>query len=98
VQGTYHLGDEQPVTLQQFLDAACRQWGCAPPWRLPFWAIELAAGACEAFALAARTQAPLTRDFVRIGRVPYWGDTTRMRAELLPRLVHPNLASGLATM
>jgi nucleoside-diphosphate-sugar epimerase len=98
VQGTYHVGDEQPVTLQQFLDAACRQWGCAAPWRLPLWTIELAAAACEAFALVARTQAPLTRDFVRIGRVSYWGDTRRMRAELLPRLVHPNLASGLPTL
>lgn len=98
VHGTYHVGDEQPLTLQQFLDAACRQWGCAAPWRLPFWTIEAAAAACEAFALVARTRAPLTRDFVRIGRVSYWGDTARMRAELLPRLVHPNLASGLATL
>lgn len=98
VEGTYHVGDEQPVTLQHFLDAACRQWECAAPWRLPVWTIELAAAACEAFALVARTQAPLTRDFVRIGRVPYWGDTSRMRAELLPRLSYPTLASGLATL
>ena len=83
IRGIYHLGDEQPVTLQQFLDTACRQWGCATPWRLPVWTIELAAAACEAFALAAGTLAPLTRDFVRIGRVPYWGDTSRMRGELL---------------
>jgi hypothetical protein len=98
VQGTYHVGDEQPVTLQELLAAACRQWGCAAPWRLPVWTIELAAAACETFALVARTQAPLTRDFVCIGRVPYWGDTTRMRAELLPRLSCPTLATGLATL
>ncbi|MGE5126275.1 MAG: NAD-dependent epimerase/dehydratase family protein [Betaproteobacteria bacterium] len=98
VQGIYHVGDEQPVTLQHFLDQACRVWGCPPPHRLPLWAIELAAGLCEAFALVARTASPLTRDFVRIGRVSYWGDTQRMRRELLPRLFHPTLASGLETL
>jgi nucleoside-diphosphate-sugar epimerase len=98
VRGVYHVGDEQPVTLQQFLDTACRHWGCAAPWRLPFWAIELAAAVCERYALLARTASPLTHDFVRIGRVSYWGDTTRMRAELLPRLAYPTLASALATL
>jgi nucleoside-diphosphate-sugar epimerase len=97
-QGIYHVGDEQPVTLQQFLDQACRVWGCPAPHRLPPWTIELAAGLCEAFALVARTASPLTRDFVRIGRVPYWGDTSRMRRELLPQLAHPTLASGLETL
>lgn len=97
-QGIYHVGDEQPVTLQHFLDAACRRWGCAPPWRLPVWTVQLAAAACEAFALVARTPSPLTRDFVRIGRVSYWGDTSRMRSELLPSLVHATLASGLCTL
>jgi nucleoside-diphosphate-sugar epimerase len=98
VQGIYHVGDEQPVTLQEFLDQACRVWGCPAPRRLPLWAIELAAGLCEAFALVARTASPLTRDFVRIGRVPYWGDTSRLRRELLPQLAHPTLASGLRTL
>lgn len=97
-QGIYHVGDEQPVTLQHFLDVACRQWGCSPAWRLPLWTVELAAAACETFALVARTPSPLTRDFVRIGRVSYWGDTSRMRSELLPSLVHPTLASGLDTL
>ena len=98
VQGTYHVGDEQPVTLQHFLDEACRVWGHPPPHRLPLWTIQLAAGLCEAFALVARAPSPLTRDFIRIGRVSYWGDTGRMRKELLPRLLHPTLESGLATL
>ena len=25
--GIYHVGDEQPVTVQRFLDEACRVWG-----------------------------------------------------------------------
>ena len=94
VEGLYHVGDEQPVTLQQFLDEACRVWGCPRPWRLPVWTIYTAALACELYAVAARTASPLTRDFIRIGRVPYWGDTTRARQELIPTLQYPTLASG----
>jgi nucleoside-diphosphate-sugar epimerase len=98
VGGVYHLGDDQPVTLQQFLDVACEQWGCARPWRLPLWTIMTAASLCERAALAARTRSPLTRDFIRIGRVSYWGDTRRMRQELLPTLAHPTLESGRSTL
>ena len=98
VHGIYHAGDEEPVSLQHFLDEACRTWRCRPPRRLPVWTIYAAATACEAFALLARTRAPLTRDFIRIGRVPYWGDTRRFRRELLADLRHPTLASGLTTL
>ncbi len=98
VSGTYHLGDEQPVTLQHFLDVACEQWACPRPTRMPRWMIMTAASLCELFAAAAGTPSPLTRDFVRIGRVSYWGDTRRMREELLPQLVHPTLAAGRHTL
>ena len=56
-RGIYHIGDEQPVTIQEFLDKACDVWGCARPFRVPIWSIDLLAAACEAFALA--TQVPL---------------------------------------
>jgi nucleoside-diphosphate-sugar epimerase len=98
VRGIYHVGDEQPVTLQQFLDEACRVWGCARPWRLPSWFIYTAAWSCEMFGLVAGTPAPLTRDFIRIGRVSYWGDTRRARAHLIPRLRYPTLETGLETL
>ena len=98
VQGIYHLGDDQPVTLQQFLDAACRAWGVPPPHRAPAWMIYAAAGLCEAAATIARRRSPLTRDFIRIGRVSYFGDTRRARQELAPTLEHPTLDSGLATL
>ncbi len=96
--GIYHVGDEEPVTLQQFLDAACGVWGCPRPWRLPLWAIYTAAAACEVYATAMRTRSPLTRDFIRIGRVSYWGDTSRARQDLIPRLEYPRLADGLCTL
>jgi nucleoside-diphosphate-sugar epimerase len=98
VRGIYHVGDEQPVTLQQFLDEACRVWGYPPPRRIPFRLIYAAAGVCELGALIARTKSPLTRDFVRLGRVPHWGDTSRARRELTPELKHPTLAEGLSTL
>ena len=98
VRGIYHVGDEQPVTLQHFLDEACRVWGCARPLRVPLWMIQAAASCCELFAMMAGTRSPLTRDFIRIGRVSHWGDTRRAREELIPRLEHPTLGAGLSTL
>lgn len=98
IRGTYHVGDEQPVTLQKFLDDACRVWGYRRPTRIPFGMIYAAACLCECLATIARTPSPLTRDFVRLGRVSHWGDTGRARRELIPELVHPTLESGLLTL
>ncbi|HEX3702822.1 MAG TPA: NAD(P)-dependent oxidoreductase, partial [Vicinamibacterales bacterium] len=96
--GIYHVGDEGPVTLQRFLDEACRAWGYHRPMRVPFPAIYAAACFCEAFAMVAQTGSPLTRDFVRLGRVSHWGDTARARAELIPELMYPTLETGLGTL
>jgi len=98
VRGIYHVGDEQPVTLQHFLDEACRVWGCRPPRRMPVWMIQGAAAVCELIAAMSGRPSPLTRDFIRIGRVSYWGDTGRTREELLPVLAYPTLESGLALL
>lgn len=98
VYGTYGLGDERAITIQEFLDGATRTWGLPPPWRMPWWMIESAAALCEAFALAFRTPSPLTRDFVRLGRVPHFCDTGRMRAELLPTLKYPTFETGKETL
>jgi nucleoside-diphosphate-sugar epimerase len=98
VQGIYHVGDEQPVTIQEFLDEACRVWGYPRPIRVPFSMIYAAAWLCECVAAIARTPSPLTRDFVRLGRVSHWGDTGRARKELVPELVYPTLESGLSTL
>lgn len=98
VRGIYHVADEQPVTLQHFLDEACRVWQLPPPRRIPVWLIYGAAGLCELFGLIAHQASPLTRDFIRIGRVSHYGDTERARKELIPVLQHPTLQSGLETL
>ncbi len=98
VRGIYHIGDEQPVTLQRFLDEACRVWGYRRPTRVPFSLIYLSASLCEGVALIAGTASPLTRDFVTLGRVPHWGDTSRARRELIPHMLFPTLESGLSTL
>ena len=98
VEGIYHIGDERPVTLQHFLDEACRIWQLPPPRRMPSALIYGAAGLCELFGLIFHAPAPLTRDFIRIGQVSYWGDTRRARRELIPLLQHPTLGSGLGTL
>jgi len=97
-KGIYHVGDEEPVTLQQFLDEACDAWGYPRPRRVPMWLVYVTASLCELFATLARTRTPFTRDFIRIGRVSHWGDTRRAREELIPELIYPTLASGRATL
>lgn len=97
-QGIYHVGDEQPVTLQHFLDEACDVWGYSRPFRVPVRLVYAAASVCEAFALMARTRSPFTRDFISIGRVSHWGDTRRAREELIPDLIYPTLAAGRSTL
>jgi nucleoside-diphosphate-sugar epimerase len=98
VAGIYHVADEQPLTLQAFLDEACRLWGAPPPWRLPAGVIQTAAAGCELGASVLGTRSPLTRDFITIGRASYCGDTQRFRAELLPRLAYPTLSEGKSTL
>jgi nucleoside-diphosphate-sugar epimerase len=98
ITGIYHLGDEEPITIQQFLDEAARLWGYSRPWRMPWWMILTAAAACETFATVFGTMSPLTRDFVRLGRVDHCCDTGRMRAELLPHLKYPTFALGKTTL
>jgi len=98
IRGTYHVGDEQPVTLQHFLDEACRVWNCPRPFRTPLWSVYVVAGLCELFGAVARRPSPLTRDFITIGRVSHWGDTQRARQELIPELTYPTLKDGLSTL
>lgn len=98
VRGLYHVGDEQPVTLQQFLDEACDLWRYPRPFRVPIWLVYLTASLCELAATIFRTRAPFTRDFITLGRVSHWGDTTRARAELIPELRYPTFAAGRSTL
>ncbi|MDA0350587.1 MAG: hypothetical protein O3A10_00045 [Chloroflexi bacterium] len=98
IRGIYHIGDEHPITLQEFLDEACDVWGVRRPWRMPVWLIRLAAGLCEVGATVLRKPSPLTREFVEIGRVSYYGDTTRARAELIETLKYPTFEDGKATL
>jgi nucleoside-diphosphate-sugar epimerase len=97
-KGIYHLGDDGNITLQEFLDLACRAWGTKTPWRMPLWMIDTAAGACERVSGILNVRSPLTRDFISIGRVPYYGDTARMKQDLLPHLEYPSMHEGLGTL
>jgi nucleoside-diphosphate-sugar epimerase len=96
--GIYHVGDEGRVTLQEFLALACRQWGLAPPWTMPLGLIYTAAGLCEFYSMITGSTSPLTRDFIDIGRVSYFGDTGRMRKELRPSLKYRTIAEGRHTL
>ena len=98
INGIYHLGDEGEQTLQQFLDAASEQWGYKRPWRMPLGLIKTAAFLFEMASLLFGVRSPLTRDFVKIGMVSYYGDTSRMRNELLPELKYKTVEQGIDTL
>ncbi len=97
-KGIYHLGDDGKVTLQEFFHIACEVWGTKKPWIMPLWMIYVAAGACELVSGVLKLKAPLTRDFIKIGRVPYYGDTARMKQDLLPTLRYPSIHEGRGTL
>jgi nucleoside-diphosphate-sugar epimerase len=98
VAGIYNLGDEAPLTLQEFLNRSADHWGFPRPLQLPDWLFPLAGLMTEVGATVLRTPAPITRDFIRIGMASYVGDTTRMREELLPELIYPTLELGINTL
>ncbi len=98
IRGIYHLGDEGKQTLQEFLNAACTQWGCGKPLRMPVGLIMFAARTFEFWSWMFGTRSPLTRDFVKIGMASYYGDTNRMRNELLPNLTYTTFKDGIETL
>jgi nucleoside-diphosphate-sugar epimerase len=93
--GVYNLGDDHPLTLQDFLDRVTQHWGNRRPWRAPKWSFYAGAWGVELFATVFRTRSPITRDFIRIGMASYTSDTTRMKRELLPVLEYPTLDQGI---
>lgn len=95
IRGIYHLGDEGIQTLQQFLDDITVYRKNRKPWRMPVWMIMTAARCFELFSAMFGTRSPLTVDFVRIGMVSYYGDTSRMRKELLPQLKYTTYQEGM---
>jgi len=56
-----------------------------------------AARCFEMFSALFNTRSPLTKDFVTIGQVSYYGDTTRMKNDLLPELKYKTFENGLET-
>lgn len=97
IEGIYHIGDEGVQTLQTFLDDITVYKGNHRPWRMPVWMIMTAARTFEVFSAIFNTRSPLTVDFIRIGMVSYYGDTTRMRSQLLPELTYRTYKDGIHT-
>lgn len=95
IKGIYHIGDEGVQTLQEFLDDITVYKKNHKPWRMPVWMIMTAARSFELFSAIFNTQSPLTIDFVKIGMASYYGDTERMRKELLPDLKYKTYKEGM---
>lgn len=92
--GTYNIGDDGEQTLQEYLDFACEQWKCSRPWRMPLWLIYMGASASELISKIFNIKSPLTNDFIDIGRVSYYGDTSRMKRDLINELKYPTMKDG----
>lgn len=97
INGVYNLGDEGIQTLQEFFDDLSRYWGYKKPHRTSVGFIMFAARLFEFFSAVFNTQSPLTRDFIKIGLASYYGDTKRMRSELLPELKYKTYKEGINT-
>lgn len=97
IEGIYHIGDEGVQTLQQFLDDITVYAGGHKPWRMPVWVILAAAKVFELYSAIFKTRSPLTVDFIKIGMASYYGDTDRMRRELLPGLTYRTYQEGIDT-
>ncbi len=98
IKGIYHVGDEGKQTLQEFLDSASEKWGFRKPVRMNVRIILFVAKVFEFASKILGTRSPLTRDFVKIGMVSYYGDTTRMRNELLKELKYKTFKEGIETL
>ena len=98
IRGIYHVGDAGVQTLREFLDAACDHWKVPRPAVMPLCLIYSAAAVFELLSALTGGPAFLTRDFVTIGRASYYGDTSRMRAELLPKLKYETFRDGIKTL
>jgi len=98
LSGIYNLCDDQPMILQEFLDAIAEHWRYSRPWRLPPFCFSLAAVLCETRATIFRTRAPLTRDIVQMAMTSVVADTARMKKEILATLRYPTLKEGLALL
>jgi nucleoside-diphosphate-sugar epimerase len=96
--GIYNLADDEPLTLQEFLDRIADHWGYPRPRRVPEWSVFAAAACCEVFASVFGTISPLTRDFIRIGMASSVADTSRTKSDLLPLLEYPTLREGLSLL
>lgn len=93
--GIYNLGDDEPTTLQAFLDRFASHFGFAKPWRAPRCLFPIAGRMTEIGAWLLNRPAPLTYDFIRIGMVSYVSNTERMKKDLLPTLAYPSISHGL---
>ncbi len=98
ISGIYHVGDEGVQTLQEFLNDVTEHWGYRKPLRMNVRFLLFAARMFECFSSLFHTQSPLTADFIKIGMTSYYGDTSRMRKELLSELKYKTYKDGMETL
>lgn len=86
INGIYHKSVGGNQTLQEFLDDATKKWTYRKPVRMSTKTLFFVAQIFEFFHSFFRTRSPLIKDFIRIGMISYYGDTSRMKSDLLTNL------------
>jgi nucleoside-diphosphate-sugar epimerase len=95
VEGIYNVCDDEPITLQDFLDQLAKHWGYQKPARLPEVVFYLSAILIEVLTGIFHTRCPISREVLRMGMTSSVADTTRMKKELIPSLLYPTWREGL---
>lgn len=98
LSGIYNLGDDEPLTLQQFLDHMAERWNFRKPMRLPASSFQFMARAMETFSALFHTRCPLSVEILKIGMTSAVADTTRMKKELKAELFYPSWREGLVLL
>lgn len=95
LSGIYNLRDDRSPLLQEFFDRLADHWHYPKPVRLPDSAFHAAAYLCETFATVFRSATPLNRDIVRMGMTSAVAGTSRLKQEIVSRLIYPTLDKAM---
>jgi nucleoside-diphosphate-sugar epimerase len=95
LSGIYNLADDEPLTLQEFLDHVAEHWNFRKPLRLPQNYFQLMARTMETVAALFQTRCPLSVEILKMGMTSVVADTTRMKKELTPHLLYPSWREGM---
>lgn len=95
LDGILNVADDQPLLLQDFLDALAKHWGYSRPLRLPEPFFFAAAHGFDLVSRISGCAVPLNPDILRMGMTSSVADASRLKTEIGYKLKYPSLTEGL---